>query len=80
MSVKGVIIMYKIRRSIEEKYIKALERLFSNVGFENVKPLLSKVKSAEFKSRQSKAYNLLEFSYKKEDKSRIKEVDLLVVL
>jgi len=80
MNIKGDIIMYKKRRSIEDGYIAVLERLFSSVGFTNFKPLLSRVKSAEFSSRNTKGYNLLEFSYKKEEKNRIKEVDLLVVL
>ena len=72
--------MYKKRTRVEDRYIVVLERLFSSVGFTSFKPLLSRVKNAEFSTRKTKGYSLLEFSYKKEEKSRIKEVDLLVVL
>ena len=80
MAIKGVIIMYKKRRKKENKYIEALEGIFRNIGFKNFKLLLSRVKSAEFSNRKNEAYSLLEFSERKEEKSRIKEVDLLLVL
>ena len=80
MSIKGEISMYKKRRKKENKYIQGLERLFRSIGFKNFKLLLGRVKNAEFSNRKNEDYSLLEFSDKKEEKSRIKEVDLLVVL
>ena len=80
MTIKGVIIMYKKRRKEENKYLESLEEIFRSIGFKNFKPLLSRVKSAEFSNRKNKMYSLLEFSDRKEEKNRIKEVDLLVIL
>ena len=71
--------MYKRRVKTRERYSKALEKIFNHHGFKNFKHLLTKIKCAEVGNRESLVDGVLEFHERKEEKNRIKEVDVWVV-